>query len=89
MTVEKVRAFLAIHAPDIEILETDGYDAVQQREVARRAGVSLATIYKNFSSRDELIFRALETCSASLAEWASRRPDSVSPVRPCGPLRSA
>lgn len=45
----------------VEILETDGYDAVQLREVARRARVSLATIYKRYATRDELILAALET----------------------------
>lgn len=43
----------------VEILETDGYDAVQLREVARRARMSLATIYKRYATRDELILAAL------------------------------
>ena len=42
------------------MLETDGYDAVQLREVARRAKTSLATIYKRYPTRDELILAALE-----------------------------
>ncbi|WP_405497027.1 TetR family transcriptional regulator [Nocardia sp. NBC_00511] len=42
------------------LLESDGYDAVQLREVARRARVSLTTIYKIFPTRDELIVSALE-----------------------------
>lgn len=53
----------------IAILETDGYDAVTLREVARRARVSLGTIYKRFPTqrerdlrtRDALITAALET----------------------------
>jgi AcrR family transcriptional regulator len=44
----------------VEILETEGYDAVQLREVARRARTSLATIYKRYPTRDELIIAALE-----------------------------
>lgn len=44
----------------IEILETDGYDAVQLREVARRARSSLATIYKRYATREDLILAALE-----------------------------
>jgi TetR/AcrR family transcriptional regulator, cholesterol catabolism regulator len=43
-----------------DMLENDGYDAVQLREVARRARTSLATIYKRYGTRDELIVRALE-----------------------------
>jgi AcrR family transcriptional regulator len=45
----------------VEILETEGYDAVQLREVARRARTSLATIYKRYATRDELILAALES----------------------------
>ncbi|MEZ0367165.1 TetR family transcriptional regulator [Mycobacterium sp. pUA109] len=44
----------------VDLLETDGYDAVQLREVARRARTSLATIYKRYTTRDELILAALE-----------------------------
>jgi TetR/AcrR family transcriptional regulator, cholesterol catabolism regulator len=44
----------------VDMLETDGYDAVQLREVARRAKTSLATIYKRYGTRDELIVSALE-----------------------------
>ncbi|BDB41251.1 MULTISPECIES: TetR family transcriptional regulator [Mycobacterium] len=44
----------------VDILETDGYDAVQLREVAKRARTSLATIYKRFPTRDALILAALE-----------------------------
>lgn len=43
------------------LLETEGYDAVQLREVARRARTSLATIYKRYSTRDELILAALHS----------------------------
>lgn len=44
----------------VEILETDGYDGVQLREVARRARSSLATIYKRYATREDLILAALE-----------------------------
>jgi AcrR family transcriptional regulator len=44
----------------VELLETQGYDAVQLREVARRARTSLATIYKRYGTRDQLILTALE-----------------------------
>jgi TetR/AcrR family transcriptional regulator, cholesterol catabolism regulator len=44
----------------VDLLETEGYDAVQLREVARRARTSLATIYKRYTTRDELILAALE-----------------------------
>ncbi|MGE2836018.1 TetR family transcriptional regulator [Mycobacterium sp. SMC-4] len=44
----------------VDLLDTHGYEAVQLREVARRARMSLATIYKRYRTRDELIVAALE-----------------------------
>jgi AcrR family transcriptional regulator len=44
----------------LELVDTAGYDGVQLRAVAKRAHVSLATIYKLFATREELIFAALE-----------------------------
>jgi AcrR family transcriptional regulator len=44
----------------VEMLDSEGYEAVQLREVARRARVSLATIYKRYPTRDELIVAALD-----------------------------
>ncbi|MBB3605914.1 AcrR family transcriptional regulator [Mycolicibacterium sp. BK556] len=45
----------------VDILENEGYDAVQLREVARRSRTSLATIYKRYPTRDHLILAALES----------------------------
>lgn len=44
----------------LELLESEGYEAVQVRAVASRARVSLATMYKLFGTRDELIVTAME-----------------------------
>jgi AcrR family transcriptional regulator len=44
----------------IDLLESDGYEAVQVRTVAARARVSLATIYKLFETRDQLIASAVQ-----------------------------
>lgn len=49
-----------ILAAVVDILDAEGYEAVQLREVARRAHSSLATIYKRYSNRDELIRAALQ-----------------------------
>jgi AcrR family transcriptional regulator len=55
----------AILAVVLELLESDGYDAVQLREVARRAHVSLATVYRLFPTRDDLIISAIEDWMAA------------------------
>lgn len=44
----------------VELLESTGYDSVQLRDVARDARTSLATIYKRYRTRDELILAALQ-----------------------------
>lgn len=50
MTVETVRAFLALHAPDIAILELDGSSATVEL-AARGHGVAPAQISKTLSLR--------------------------------------
>ena len=50
MTVESVRAFLGRHAPDIEIVETDGSSATVEL-AARGHGVQPAQIAKTLSLR--------------------------------------
>jgi AcrR family transcriptional regulator len=44
----QARAREAVVQVVVELLESEGYDAVQVRTVARRARVSLATMYKFF-----------------------------------------
>lgn len=43
-----------------EILEAEGYEAIRLRDIAKSARVSLATIYRFFPTRDDLILEALE-----------------------------
>ena len=50
MTVETVRAFLAIHAPDLEVVELDGSTATVEM-AARGHGVTPAQIAKTLSLR--------------------------------------
>lgn len=44
----------------LEVIEADGCDAVNLRDVARRSRLSLATIYELYPSRDELMVCAVE-----------------------------
>lgn len=60
-----------------ELLETGGYDAVQLREVAQQARVSLTTIYRLFPTRDELIVAALQ-------EWMTVNSASPLETPPAG-----
>jgi TetR/AcrR family transcriptional regulator, cholesterol catabolism regulator len=54
-----------------------GYDAVQMRDVAATANVSLATIYRYFSSKDHLL-------AAAMSEWTARLEARVAQSPPKG-----
>ena len=54
-----------------------GYDAVQMRDVAATANVSLATIYRYFSSKDHLL-------AAAMSEWTTRLQARVAQSPPKG-----
>ena len=64
----------------LELLESGGYDAVRLREVARRARLSLAKIYKLFPTRQELIVSALERWMASHAYADLTMPEPGEPL---------
>jgi TetR/AcrR family transcriptional regulator, cholesterol catabolism regulator len=44
----------------IDLIAEVGADAVQMRDVAKRSGVALATVYRYFNSKDYLLAAALE-----------------------------
>ncbi len=48
----------------VDLASEGGYEAVQMRDVAERAGVALGTIYHYFASKDILL-------SMALVEWVS------------------
>jgi AcrR family transcriptional regulator len=54
-----------------------GYDAVQMRDVSATANVSLATIYRYFSSKDHLL-------AAAMTEWTARLQARVAQLPPRG-----
>jgi AcrR family transcriptional regulator len=54
-----------------------GYDAVQMREVSASANVSLATIYRYFSSKDDLL-------AAAMTEWTAKLQGRVAESPPRG-----
>lgn len=54
-----------------------GYDAVQMRDVSATANVSLATIYRYFSSKDHLL-------AAAMTEWTAKLQGRVATSPPRG-----
>ena len=51
-----------------------GYDAVQMRDVAARAEVALGTLYRHYSSKDQLLLALLENQASALRERLDQRP---------------
>lgn len=67
----------------LDLLNSDGYEAVQLRTVAARAHVSLTRIYRYFPTRDELII-------AALAQWMDENAyAAISPPDPDATLRDS
>jgi AcrR family transcriptional regulator len=57
-----------------------GYDAVGLRDIAKRAGVSIGTVYAYFSDKRELFIRAIEARGADIfREIREFSPDSHDP----------
>ncbi|OIN82754.1 TetR/AcrR family transcriptional regulator [Mycobacterium malmoense] len=57
-----------------DLIGEAGADAVQMRDVAQRAGVALATLYKYFSSKEDLLAAALDSWHQRVI-WPILRPD--------------
>jgi AcrR family transcriptional regulator len=64
----------------IELATEGGYDAVQMRDVAARAGVALGTVYRYFSSKDHLLAAALLEWARSLEDAPTRVGNDEDPV---------
>lgn len=58
----------------VELAQQGGYDAVQMRDVANRADVALATLYRQYPSKDQLLLAALADQTGTLRDILGKRP---------------
>lgn len=58
----------------IKMAAEGGYDAVQMRETAANAGISLGTLYRYFSSKDALLAAAWGYWTSEVETQMNRRP---------------
>jgi AcrR family transcriptional regulator len=58
----------------MQLAREGGYDAVHMREVSARADVALGTIYRYFSSKDEILAEGLVNWVSQMRERLARRP---------------
>ena len=65
---------LAVIEAAMELAATGGYEAVVIKDVAARAGVSLGTLYRYFSSKDHLLAEALQVWGERLGRRLAASP---------------
>ncbi|WP_204079473.1 TetR/AcrR family transcriptional regulator [Mycobacterium riyadhense] len=70
----------AILRAGLELFIERGIDGASIEQIAKRAGVGKLTIYRRWSSKEELIAAAIETQVAHEVEWPS--PDVIDQVSP-------
>ena len=58
----------------MELAERDGYEAVRLRDLAAKADVALGTVYKRFSSKEDILAAALELQVSRLHELIRSNP---------------
>ena len=63
-----------IIAAAIDLAARGGYEAVQMRDVAARAGVALGTLYRYYSSKDQLLAHAWAGWSHDVEAHLSQHP---------------
>jgi AcrR family transcriptional regulator len=65
----------AILGAVIELIDEDGYDRLRIQDVADRAGVGLATIYRRWPTKQDLVIEALRAKSVDLPDTGDTRAD--------------
>ncbi len=58
----------------MELAERDGYEAVRLRELAAKANVALGTVYKRFSSKEDILAGVLQMQVDALAAQIRENP---------------
>ena len=58
----------------MKLASKGGYDAVQMRAVSQEADVALGTIYRYFSSKDQLLLAGLEQLAEQMQEQLHEHP---------------
>jgi AcrR family transcriptional regulator len=58
----------------IDLAEEGGFENVRQRDVADQAGIALGTLYKSFSSKEDILCAALEREAQTLERKMEAKP---------------
>ena len=71
---QQVQRRARVVAAAMALAAKGGYDAVQMRAVSQEADVALGTIYRYFSSKDQLLLAGLEMLAADMQAEIDRHP---------------
>lgn len=58
----------------VDLAEQGGFENVRQRDVADQAGIALGTLYKSFSSKEDILSAALEREAQLLEKRMDQKP---------------
>jgi AcrR family transcriptional regulator len=67
----------AILAAVVDLIDEHGYDRMSIQDVADRAGVGLATIYRRWPTKQDLVVEALRAKSVDLPDTGDTRADLI------------
>jgi AcrR family transcriptional regulator len=67
----------AILGAVIQLIDEDGYDRLRIQDVANRAGVGLATIYRRWPTKQDLVIEALRAKVVDLPDTGDPRADLI------------
>jgi TetR/AcrR family transcriptional regulator, cholesterol catabolism regulator len=73
-TQQQVERRARVIAAAMTLAAKGGYDAVQMRAVAQEADVALGTLYRYFSSKDELLLAGLEQLAEDMRSQLHEHP---------------
>jgi AcrR family transcriptional regulator len=71
----------AILAAALDLAAEGGYDAVQVRDIARRAGVTVRTIYQHFPSKDHILQESWALWAEGLDEFVLENLEGQTPAQ--------
>lgn len=75
---QQVQRRARVVAAAMALAAKGGYEAVQMRAVSQEADVALGTIYRYFSSKDQLLLAGLEMLAADMQEQIDKDPPTGS-----------
>jgi AcrR family transcriptional regulator len=74
----KQRTRKSINAAAMELFFAHGFDSVTVADVAAKAGVSVATVFNYFATKEDLFFDEVEPLAAAMAEAVRNCPSGAS-----------